>query len=204
MLQVDHPTGFEHTKKSLLYAHQTSLGSYDKRICPSSPHPNHLQQFYQRFSNSSQIESAIAIWYNSKLPEQRKNIADWKCVAFLADLTSLCEFTTEDEKLGDKRFNNNPWDVATKGYNLDFPSIVESKSENDDEGEEDDSDYGESIELEIANEDEDDITTRKKCGKGKEQEIEVDDNIEIELKDQDMEIDVAHNSNFIGGLTAAE
>ncbi|MBW0468445.1 hypothetical protein O181_008160 [Austropuccinia psidii MF-1] len=121
------------------------------------------------------------VWYNSKLPEQRKNIADWKCVAFLEDLTSLCEFTTEDEKLGDKRFNDKHFD------------------------------YGESIELEIDNEDEtqdqddeDDITTRKKGGKGKEREIEVDDDIEIELEDQDMEIDATHNSNFIGGLTEEE
>ncbi|MBW0507943.1 hypothetical protein O181_047658 [Austropuccinia psidii MF-1] len=151
------------------------------------------------------------VWYNSKLPEQRKNISDWKCVAFLEDLTSLCKFTTEDEKLGDKNFNDKHWDFAIKEYNLDFLSIVESKSENDDEGEEDDSDYGESIELELDNEDEtqdqddeDDITTRKKGGKGKEREIEVNDDIEIELKDEDMEIDATHNSNFIGGLTEAE
>ncbi|MBW0496757.1 hypothetical protein O181_036472 [Austropuccinia psidii MF-1] len=72
------------------------------------------------------------VWYNTKLPEQRKNISDWKCVAFLEDLTNLCEFTTEDERLGDKRFNDKNWDVATKGYNLHFLSIVKLKSENDD------------------------------------------------------------------------
>ncbi|MBW0521558.1 hypothetical protein O181_061273 [Austropuccinia psidii MF-1] len=120
------------------------------------------------------------VLYNSKLLEQRKNIADWKCVAFLEDLTSFCKFTTEDEKLGDKRFNDKHWDVATKGYNLDFLSIVKSKSENDDEGKEDDRDYGESIDLEIDNEDEtkdqddeDELQQEKKVGKEKNKKLKL-------------------------------
>ncbi|MBW0550467.1 hypothetical protein O181_090182 [Austropuccinia psidii MF-1] len=59
MLQVDHPTGFEHTKKSF-YMHIKLLWDLMiKGSVPVAPDPNHLQQFYQCFSKSSQIESAI-------------------------------------------------------------------------------------------------------------------------------------------------
>ncbi|MBW0529597.1 hypothetical protein O181_069312 [Austropuccinia psidii MF-1] len=208
ILQVDHPTGLEHTKlQDVRYKfalNQNFPKQYIKVVTPVQAHSNEeyyspkdiyiacklpfcseaankfMHKLDQVICNSNKddgdknlqhcvriknppntmftkapkglpLDFYDQVWYNTKLPEQRKNIADWKCVPFLEDLTSLCKLTTEDEKLGYKCFNNKHWDVTTKVYNLDFLSIVELKSENDDEGEEDDSDYGESIDLEIDN-----------------------------------------------------
>ncbi|MBW0521557.1 hypothetical protein O181_061272 [Austropuccinia psidii MF-1] len=59
MLQVDHPTGFESTKKAFHMHIKILLDLVIKGSDPIAPNPNHLQQFYQHFSNSSQIESGI-------------------------------------------------------------------------------------------------------------------------------------------------
>ncbi|MBW0576245.1 hypothetical protein O181_115960, partial [Austropuccinia psidii MF-1] len=49
-------------------------------------------------------------WFNSKLPAQRKNLANVGTVAFLKYPTDSLEFKVDDERLGDKRFTNRNWD----------------------------------------------------------------------------------------------
>ncbi|MBW0565233.1 hypothetical protein O181_104948 [Austropuccinia psidii MF-1] len=68
-------------------------------------------------------------WFNSKLPAQRKNLADVANVAFLNNPTDSIEFKDENKKLGDRSFTNRNWDRATKKYNLDF--LVEPESDSD-------------------------------------------------------------------------
>ncbi|MBW0541664.1 hypothetical protein O181_081379 [Austropuccinia psidii MF-1] len=72
-----------------------------------------------------------AKWYNTKLPEQCQNIADWKKVAFLQNPKCLLEFTLPDKKIGDQSFNDKNWEVLAKDYNLEFLSFDEPENDND-------------------------------------------------------------------------
>ncbi|MBW0527936.1 hypothetical protein O181_067651 [Austropuccinia psidii MF-1] len=91
-------------------------------------------------------------WYNSKLPEQCQNIADWKKVAFLQNPKCLVEFTLPDKKIDDQSFNNKNWEVLAKDYNLEFLSFDEPDDNKD--ATEEESNYGESLELDIGEEEE--------------------------------------------------
>ncbi|MBW0554197.1 hypothetical protein O181_093912, partial [Austropuccinia psidii MF-1] len=86
------------------------------------------------------------MWFNSKLPAQRRNLADIGSVAFVKDPRESLEFKDDSEKLGDQSFTHKNWDHATKKYNLDFLAMQETDS--DDESSNEDADYGESINIE--------------------------------------------------------
>ncbi|KAA1099778.1 hypothetical protein PGT21_020224 [Puccinia graminis f. sp. tritici] len=51
MVKQDHPEGFEHTK--------VLWGLIKKRAVPNTPSPEQLATFYQRFSSTEQIQSAV-------------------------------------------------------------------------------------------------------------------------------------------------
>ncbi|MBW0560292.1 hypothetical protein O181_100007, partial [Austropuccinia psidii MF-1] len=92
------------------------------------------------------IDFYNTMWFNSKLPAQRRNLADIVSVAFVKDPRESLEFKDDSEKLGDRSFTHKNWDRATKKYNLDFLSMQETDS--DDESSNEESDYGESIDIE--------------------------------------------------------
>ncbi|MBW0470898.1 hypothetical protein O181_010613 [Austropuccinia psidii MF-1] len=79
-------------------------------------------------------------WFNSKLPEQSKNLADVGTVAFLKDPTDSLEFKFDDERLGNKHFTDQNWDHATTKYNSDFLAGQELDSNEQSRNEE--TDYG--------------------------------------------------------------
>ncbi|MBW0568662.1 hypothetical protein O181_108377 [Austropuccinia psidii MF-1] len=59
MVKNDHPTGFEKTKDAF-HSHVKLLwGLLEKGKVPEPPKPEQLKEFYQRFSNEDQIETAI-------------------------------------------------------------------------------------------------------------------------------------------------
>ncbi|MBW0489134.1 hypothetical protein O181_028849 [Austropuccinia psidii MF-1] len=59
MVKNDHPTGFEKTKDAF-YSHVKLLwGLLEKGKLPEPPKLEQLKEFYQRFSNADQIETAI-------------------------------------------------------------------------------------------------------------------------------------------------
>ncbi|MBW0560445.1 hypothetical protein O181_100160 [Austropuccinia psidii MF-1] len=93
-------------------------------------------------------------WYNSKLPAQHQDIADWKSVVFLQNPKCLLEFTSPDKKIGDQSFNDKNWEVLAKDYNLEFLSFDEPDNDNDTTEEE--RNYGKSLELDIGEEEEKD------------------------------------------------
>ncbi|MBW0506346.1 hypothetical protein O181_046061 [Austropuccinia psidii MF-1] len=94
------------------------------------------------------------MWFNSKLPAQRRNSADIGSVAFVKDPRELLEFKDDSEKLGDQSFTHKNWDHATKKYNLDFLAMQETNS--DDESSNEESNYGESIDIESSIQEEND------------------------------------------------
>ncbi|MBW0576441.1 hypothetical protein O181_116156 [Austropuccinia psidii MF-1] len=139
-------------------------------------------------------------WYNSKLPAQRQNIADWKKVAFLQNPKCLLEFTSPDEKIGDRSFNDKNWEVLAKDYNLEFLSFDEP-DDNDDATEEE-SNYGESLELDIGEEEKDEeLEPVRRKEKGKARMVEDE---EESSENDDMEINNAASNGFYGGLTEEE
>ncbi|MBW0548052.1 hypothetical protein O181_087767 [Austropuccinia psidii MF-1] len=114
-------------------------------------------------------------WFNSKLPAQRKNLADVGTVAFLKDPTDSLEFKVDDERLGNKRFTNRNWERAIK------------KSNQEEQNEE-----------EKTNEVQEKFNSNDK-GKGKKIENGYD-----EFDDDAMEIETSRQSGYVGGLTEKE
>ncbi|MBW0587854.1 hypothetical protein O181_127569 [Austropuccinia psidii MF-1] len=144
-------------------------------------------------------------WYNSKLPAQRQNIADWKKVAFLQNPKCLLEFTLPDKKIGDQSFNDKNLEVLEKDYNLEFLSFDEPDNNNDATKVE--SNYGKSLELDIGEEEEseegkdEELEPVRRKEKGK--SLMVEDEEESSENDN-MEINNAASNGFYGGLTEEE
>ncbi|MBW0484784.1 hypothetical protein O181_024499 [Austropuccinia psidii MF-1] len=84
---------------------------------------------------------------NSKLPSQRKNLADIANVEFLNNPADSLEFKDENKRLGDRSFTNRNWDISTKKSNLDF--LVQPESDSDEQSTDAKTSYGESISIEI-------------------------------------------------------
>ncbi|KAA1095105.1 hypothetical protein PGT21_035590 [Puccinia graminis f. sp. tritici] len=59
MVKQDHPEGFEHTKEAFYVHIKVLWGLVKKRAVPNTPSPKQLAKFYQRFSSTEQIQSAI-------------------------------------------------------------------------------------------------------------------------------------------------
>ncbi|MBW0560693.1 hypothetical protein O181_100408 [Austropuccinia psidii MF-1] len=144
-------------------------------------------------------------WYNSKLPAQRQNIADWKRVAFLQNPKCLLEFTSPDKTIVDQSFNDKNWEVLAKDYSLEFLSFDEPDNDNDATKEE--SNYGESLELDIGEEEEgkeendEELEPVRRKEKGKARMVEDE---EERSEDDNMDIDNAASNGFYGGLTEEE
>ncbi|MBW0571155.1 hypothetical protein O181_110870 [Austropuccinia psidii MF-1] len=144
-------------------------------------------------------------WYNSKLPAQHQNIADWKKVAFLQNPKCLLEFTSPDEKICDQSFNYKHWEVLAKEYNLEFLSFDEPDVDNDATKEE--SNYGESLELDLGEEEEskdkkdEELEPVRRKEKGKAGVVEDE---EERSENDNMEIDNAASNGFYRGLTEEE
>ncbi|MBW0515053.1 hypothetical protein O181_054768 [Austropuccinia psidii MF-1] len=139
-------------------------------------------------------------WYNSKLPAQRQDLANWKSVTFLQNPKFLLEFTSPDEKIGDQSFNDKNWDFFSKDYNLEFLSFDEADNNNDETKEA--SNYGESLDLDIGDEEkEDEVEPVRRKEKGKARMVEdYDENSE----NDNMEIDNAASNGFHGGPAEEE
>ncbi|KNZ59055.1 hypothetical protein VP01_1808g2 [Puccinia sorghi] len=60
MVKKDHPAGFEHTKEAFYVHIKVLWGLIKQRAVPQSPPPEQVASFYQRFSSSDEIQSAIA------------------------------------------------------------------------------------------------------------------------------------------------
>ncbi|MBW0505627.1 hypothetical protein O181_045342 [Austropuccinia psidii MF-1] len=205
MVNNDHPTEFEKTKDAF-YSHLKLLwGLLEKRKVPAPPKPEQLKEFYQRFSNADQIETAIENDGPTLLPAQHQHIADWKRVAFLQNPKCLLEFTLPDKQIGDQSFNDKYWEVLAKDYNLEFLSFDVPDDDNDPTKEE--SNYGESLELDIGEEEEskeekdEELKPVRRKEKGKAQMVEDE---EESSENDNMEIDNAASNGFYGGLTEEE
>ncbi|MBW0475619.1 hypothetical protein O181_015334 [Austropuccinia psidii MF-1] len=144
-------------------------------------------------------------WFNSKLPAQRKNLADVGSIAFLRDPTASLEFKSPDEKMGDSKFTDKNWDDATKDYDLNFLVSVEYDSD-DESSEGTESDYGESIEMETSDEEEEEYgnpnneNDKMESVKGKARETYS----EYDEDEEAMEIETSGRAGYYGGLTEEE
>ncbi|MBW0586986.1 hypothetical protein O181_126701 [Austropuccinia psidii MF-1] len=63
-------------------------------------------------------------WYNSKLPAQHQDIADWKKVVFFQNPKCLLEFTSPDKKIGDQSFNYKNWEVWQRTIAWNFSHLM--------------------------------------------------------------------------------
>ncbi|KAG0143373.1 hypothetical protein CROQUDRAFT_109262 [Cronartium quercuum f. sp. fusiforme G11] len=88
------------------------------------------------------------VWFNDLSDAQKSWVADAYRVALLPNAKlSFCPVSANDERLGDRAFNQKYWDTNSRAYNLSHVLGNKNNEEVDNEDDPNDSDYGESIDV---------------------------------------------------------